>query len=93
LFGENAVIQAHRECAIHAHMQHPNIVKLEGYYEDADSINLIIEHCNDANYLEHKLEEVSVGDSRNTRKSSARKKSDIFPNKFFQHSLTSTVIK
>jgi serine/threonine protein kinase len=62
-------------------MDHPNIVKLEGYYEDEESITMIMEHCNDADYLEEKLEEVSVGDSRNTRKLNARPKSGTFQNK------------
>jgi serine/threonine protein kinase len=40
-------------------MNHENIVELYDYTENAKEIVLLMEFCNDANYFEHKIEEVS----------------------------------
>jgi serine/threonine protein kinase len=41
-------------------MKHENIVELYDYTENENEIVLLMEYCNDANYFEQKLEEVSI---------------------------------
>lgn len=56
LFGDFQLPQARQECLIHSMFNHPNIVKLFKYTETPDEIVILMEHCNDAMYLENKLE-------------------------------------
>jgi serine/threonine protein kinase len=53
---------AKRECGIHTLMKHENVVELYEYTETEDNIELYMEYCNDAQYLERLIEEVR-GDS------------------------------
>ena len=41
-------------------LKHENIVELYDYTENEQEIVLLMEYCNDANYFEEKLEEVSL---------------------------------
>jgi len=50
---------ARQECMIHSQMNHENIVELYDYTENDKEIVLLMEFCNDANYFENKIEEVS----------------------------------
>jgi serine/threonine protein kinase len=51
---------AKRECAIHALLDHENLVKLYDYTETEDNIELFMEFCNDAQYLEQLIDEVRL---------------------------------
>lgn len=41
-------------------MKHDNVVELYDYTENEKEIVLLMEYCNDPNYFENKIEEVSV---------------------------------
>jgi len=43
---------AQKECGIHSQLDHENIVKLYDYTETDENIELFMEYCNDALYLE-----------------------------------------
>ena len=43
---------------IHSQLKHDNVVELYEYTENPEEIVLLMEYCNDANYFEHKIEEV-----------------------------------
>jgi serine/threonine protein kinase len=49
---------AKQECVIHSRLRHENVVELYHYTEDPDEYVLFMEYCNDANYLEQKIEGV-----------------------------------
>ena len=51
---------ARKECVIHSQMAHDNIVKLHEYTENDKEFVLFMEYCNDANYFEEKLVNVSL---------------------------------
>jgi hypothetical protein len=55
---EESMNQVRKECVIHSGMEHPNIAKLHEYAENENSIDLIVEHCNQPSYFEDRLEEV-----------------------------------
>ena len=50
---------ARRECTIHSQLKHENVVELYDYTESDKEFVLLMEYCNDANYFQDKLEEVS----------------------------------
>ena len=50
---------ARRECAVHSIFDHVNVVKLYEYTENDQEFVLFMEYCNDANYFDDKLVEVS----------------------------------
>ena len=41
-------------------MKHENVVELYDYTENDKEIVLLMEYCNDANYFEDKIENVSI---------------------------------
>ena len=55
---DNSVAMARRECSIHSELKHENIAELIHYCEGENSIELIVEHCNNPTYFEDRLEEV-----------------------------------
>ena len=52
---------ARQECMIQSQLKHENVVELYDYTENEKEIVLLLEYCNDANYFEEKIENVSVG--------------------------------
>ncbi|MFS8160498.1 MAG: hypothetical protein ACMG6E_09905 [Candidatus Roizmanbacteria bacterium] len=46
-------------------MKFENIVELYDYTENDEEIVLLMEYCNDANYFQEKIEEVSITPSLN----------------------------
>lgn len=50
---------ARSECIIHSQLKHENIVELYDYTENEKEIALLMEYCNDPNYFEEKIENVS----------------------------------
>lgn len=56
LFGEDQLHHARQECAIQRIFDHKNIVKLHEYAENDDEIVIFMEHINDPEYFERKLE-------------------------------------
>ena len=48
MLNEETLEYAKRECAIHASLDHENIVKLYDYSETDENIELFMEYCNDA---------------------------------------------
>ena len=59
LMDEVGVNFARTECAVHSQFDHDNIVKLYEYTENESEFVLFMEYCNDANYFDDKLVEVS----------------------------------
>lgn len=55
---------ARRECTIHSQLKHENVVELYDYTESDKEFVLLMEYCNDANYFQEKLEEVSSSSSK-----------------------------
>ncbi len=53
LFGEYE--SAQRECAIHSQLDHPNIIKMLAYTETEKDFVIILEHCNQANYVKESV--------------------------------------
>jgi len=51
---------ARRECTIHSQLKHENIVELYDYTESEKEFVLLMEYCNDANYFQDKIEDVSA---------------------------------
>ena len=45
---------------IQSQLKFENIVELYDYTENDDEIVLLMEYCNDANYFQEKIEEVSI---------------------------------
>ena len=54
---------ARKECVIHSCLKHDNIVKLHEYTENEAEFVLFMEYCNDANYFDEKLVNVSLVDN------------------------------
>lgn len=52
LITDEQIRAAQVECVIHAHMTHPNIIKLYKYSENEEEISLIMEYANQATYLQ-----------------------------------------
>ena len=50
---------ARKECVIHSCLEHDNVVKLHEYTENEDEFVIFMEYCNDANYFDEKLVNVS----------------------------------
>lgn len=50
---------ARSECIIHSQLKHENVVELYDYTENDKEFVLLMEYCNDANYFEEKIENVS----------------------------------
>lgn len=59
LFSEIQHDYAKRECTIHSQLKHENVVELYDYTESEKEFVLLMEYCNDANYFQDKLEDVS----------------------------------
>lgn len=51
---------ARQECMIQSQLKHENIVELYDYCENEKEIVLLLEYCNNANYFEDKIENVSM---------------------------------
>ena len=50
---------AYKECVVHSQLRHDNVVKLHEYTEAEDEFVLFMEYCNDAEYFDNKIVEVS----------------------------------
>ena len=50
---------ARKECVIHSCLKHDNVVKLHEYTESEEDFVIFMEYCNDANYFDDKLVNVS----------------------------------
>ena len=59
---------ARKECVIHSCLRHDNIVKLHEYTENEAEFVLFMEYCNDANYFDEKLVNVSLSLFRNSQR-------------------------
>lgn len=60
LINEVQIGYARQECIIHSQLKHENVVELYDYTENDKEIVLLMEYCNDANYFEDKIENVST---------------------------------
>ena len=50
---------AYKECVVHSQLVNDNIVRLHEYTESEDQFVLFMEYCNDAEYFDNKIVEVS----------------------------------
>ncbi len=50
---------ARNECTIHSQLKHENVVELYDYTESDKEFVLLMEYCNNANYFQDKIEDVS----------------------------------
>ena len=50
---------AYKECVVHSLLEHDNVVKLHEYTENDGEFVLFMEYCNDAEYFDNKIVEVS----------------------------------
>jgi calcium/calmodulin-dependent protein kinase I len=55
---------ARQECSIHSQLKHENVVELYDYTESEREFVLLMEYCNDANYFQDKIEDVSKDQSK-----------------------------
>ena len=59
LMSETQYGYARQECTIHSQLKHENVVELYDYTESKSEFVLLMEYCNQANYFQEKIEEVS----------------------------------
>ena len=59
LMHESSSDYARKECTIHKLMDHDNIVKLHDYTENEKEFVMYMEFCNDSDYFNDKINEVS----------------------------------
>ena len=50
---------AYKECVVHSQLSHDNVVRLHEYTESEDEFVMFMEYCNDAEYFDNKIVEVS----------------------------------
>ena len=56
---QHGVNFAYKECVLHSLLEHDNVVKLHEYTETETEFVLFMEYCNDAEYFDNKIVEVS----------------------------------
>mgnify|MGYP006174380515 CR=1 FL=1 len=59
LMGDLSIQYARKECVLHSQLDHDNVVKLFDYTESEKDFVLFMEYCNNANYFDEKIVEVS----------------------------------